>query len=174
MTDDNLMLYVASYDDATAAGDDFAALKAARDDGLVVVGAVVMTRADDGDVDVKEVGDGDVAGGAALGAIGGLVVGLFAPPLLLATGIGAAIGAGVGEVMKHHEEKAIGVDADEYLPPGSSAIVAVVDDAYLDGVDRALGKAAKKITKAIDSGDYDKVKKAVQKSAGNITDAIES
>jgi uncharacterized membrane protein len=168
------MLYVASYGDATSANDDFKALKSAREDGLVVVGAVVMTRADTGDVKVKEVGEGDVSGGATIGAIGGLVVGLFAPPLLLATGIGAGLGAGIGALIRHHEEKAIGVDADEYLPPGSSAIVAVVDDSYLDGVDKALGKADKKITKAIDSGDYDKVKKAVQKSAGEITDSIES
>ncbi len=174
MTADNLTLYVANYADASSAGDDFSALKAAREDGLVVVGAVVLTRSGGGDVEVKEVGDGEIAGGAVLGGAAGLVVGLFAPPLLLATGIGAGIGAGVGALVKHHEEEAIGVDANEYLPPGSSAIVAVVDDAYLDGVDRALGKADKKITKAIDSGDYDKVKKAVQKSAGDVTDAIES
>lgn len=87
------------------------------------VGAAVLSRAEGGDVGVKEVGDGEVGGGALIGALGGLVVGLFAPPLLLSTGIGAGIGAGVGALMKHHEEKAIGVDAEEYLPPGSSAIV---------------------------------------------------
>lgn len=174
MTDDNLMLYVATYDDADSASDDFAALKAAQKDGLILIGAVVMSRPDANDVKVKEVHSGDVAGGASIGAIGGLVVGLFAPPLLLATVVGAGVGAGVGELVKRHEEKELGVDADEYLPPGSSAIVAVVDDAYLDNVERALGKADKKISKAIDSGDYDKVKKAVQKSEGKITDAIEA
>ena len=174
MTDDNLTLYVAGYDDEAAATDDFAALKAAREEGLVVVGAVVLTREASGDVDVKEVGGGEVGGGAILGAVGGLVVGLFAPPLLLATAVGAGIGAGVGEIMKHHDEKAIGVDAEEYLPPGSSAIVAVVEDAYLDNIERVCAKGAKKVSKAIDKGDYDKVKKAVQKSEGQIADAIES
>ncbi len=174
MADANLTLYVATYDDAQSASDDFAALKAAREDGLILIGAVVMTRPDDNDVKVKEVHSGDVGGGASIGAIGGLVVGLFAPPLLLSAVVGAGVGAGIGELVKRHEEKELGVDADEYLPPGSSAVVAVVDDAYLDGVDRALGKADKKVTKAIDSGDYDKVKKAVQKSEGKIADAIES
>jgi uncharacterized membrane protein len=174
MNNDNLTLYVASYDDAAAANDDFQVLKSAREDGLEIVGAVVMTHSAEGDVDVDETGGGEVAGGASLGAIGGLVVGLFAPPLLLSTVIGAGIGAGIGELVKRHEEKQLGVDLDEYLPPGSSAIVAVVDDRYLDGVDKAISKSTKKVTKAIDSGDYDKIKKAVQNASAEIDDAIES
>ena len=52
----------------------------------------------------------------------------------MGVGMGAGIGAGVGAIMKHHEEKKIGVDVEEWLPPSSSAIVAVVDDLYLDRV----------------------------------------
>jgi uncharacterized membrane protein len=174
MDHDNLALYVASYDDAAAANDDFQALKDARAEGLAIVGAVVMTRSADGDVDVKEAGDGTVAGGAGLGALGGIVVGLFAPPLLLSTAIGAGIGAAIGGLVKKHEEKELGVDVDEYLAPGTSAIVAVVDDTYLDQVDAAITKASKKVSKAIDSGDYDTIKKAVHKASDEVTDAIES
>jgi uncharacterized membrane protein len=174
MEHDNLSLYVASYDDSAAANDDFQALKDARALGLDLVGAVVMTHSADGDVHVRESGDGDVAGGAGLGAVGGLVVGLFAPPLLLSTAIGAGIGAAIGGLVKKHAEKKMGVDVEEYLPPGSSAIVAVVDDAYLDRLASTITKADKRVSKAIDSGDYDDIKKAVQKSADKITDAIES
>ena len=174
MDGDNLSLFVASYGDADQASDDFRALKGAREDGLEVVGAVVMTRSPEGDVDVKETGGGEAAGGATLGAMGGLVVGLFAPPLLLSTALGAGIGAGIGELVKRHEEKELGVELDEYLPPGSSAIVAVVDDTYLDRVDKAVSKATKKVSKAIDTGDYDKIKKAVLSSSAKIDDAIES
>ena len=174
MDHDNLALYVASYDDPDTAQQDFQALKDAKEDGLDIVGAVVMTRSADGDVKVHESGDGDVAGGAGIGAIGGLVVGLFAPPLLLSTAIGAGIGAAIGGLVKKHEEKKIGVDMDEYLPAGSSAVVAVVDDTYLDQVEAALGKATKKVSKAIDSGDYDTIKKAIGKASDEVTDAIES
>jgi uncharacterized membrane protein len=173
MNQDNLSLYVASYDDVDAARDDFRALKDARAAGLDIVGAVVMTHSADGDVDVQEAGDGDVGGGAGIGAVGGLVVGLFAPPLLLSTAIGAGIGAAIGGLVKKHEEKEMGVELEEYLPPGSSAIVAVVDDVYLDRVSSTIVKADKRVSKAIDSGDYDKLKKAVEKSADQITDSIE-
>jgi arylsulfatase len=39
-------------------------------------------------------------GAAGLGAVG-FVVGLFAPPLLAATAIGAAMGAGAGRLLHH-------------------------------------------------------------------------
>ena len=45
------------------------------------------------------------------------------------------------------------MDVDEYLPPGSSAVVAVVDDKWADKVENALVKSDKRIEKAIDSGD---------------------
>ena len=174
MEHDNLMLYVASYDDATAAKDDFEALEDARAVDLEIVGAVVLSRAEDGDVEVREAGDGDVAGGAAIGAVGGLVVGLFAPPLLLSTAIGAGIGAAIGGLVKKHEEKELGVELDEYFPANSSAVVVVIDNKYLDRVESALTRSDKRITKAIDSGDYEKLKKAVDKSAGDVGNAVDS
>ena len=97
MDSDNLVLVVGAYADADAAAGDFKALKAGQDSGeYKVVGAVVMDRDASGNVDVKEHGDAHVAGGAMLGGTAGLVVGLFAPPLLAATAIGAGIGAGIG------------------------------------------------------------------------------
>lgn len=58
-----------------------------------IVGAVVMNRDADREVDVLEHGDEDTASGAVIGGGIGLVVGLFAPPLLSQTAIGAGIGA---------------------------------------------------------------------------------
>ena len=125
-------------------------------------------------MEVKEHGGRLVNRGTAIGAVSGLVVGLFAPPLLLSGVVGAGIGAGVGAIAKHNEEKKIGVEAEEWLPAGSSAIVAVVDDLYLDRVDAAIEQATKKISKAIDKGDYDAVVKAVNEGDEKIIDAIDS
>ena len=101
MDTDNLMLVIGAYADAGAAADDFKALKAGQDAGeYEVVGAVVMNRDASGNVDVQEHGDGRVGGGAVLGGTAGLVVGLFAPPLLAAGAIGAGIGAGIGALKK--------------------------------------------------------------------------
>lgn len=174
---DNLVLYVASYSDATSANSDFQSLKDAEgSDEFKVEGAVVMSRDGDGNVDVLESGDAntDTSKGAVIGGGIGLVVGLFAPPLLAATAIGAGIGALLGHFTKKHEEKELGVDLDEYFPPNSSAVVVVVDDTYLDNVETALANSSKRINKAISSDDYDKLQKAVSKSQDEIDDAVDS
>lgn len=174
MPEMNLSLYVASYADATAAKEDFEDLKSAEGDDLAVVAAVVMSRDADGKVDVLEKGTGQVAAGSVLGGGVGLVVGLFAPPLLAATAIGAGIGALTGELAKKHEEKKLGADLEVYLPPNSSAVVVVLDNQYLDRVEGALTRADKRVSKAIDAGDYDKLSKALEKSGDQIQDAVES
>ena len=133
-----------------------------------------MSRDADGKVDVLEEGDGTVGVGAVMGGGVGLVVGLFAPPLLAATAIGAGIGALLGHFTKKHEEKELGVELEEYLPPDSSAVVVVLDGKVLDRVEKALGKANKRINKAIDADDYDQLQKALAKSGDEIGEAVDS
>ena len=174
MTGDNLALYVASYADADAAKQDFESLKSAEGDDFEIEGAVVMSRDADGKVDVLEQGDEDTAAGAVIGGGIGFVVGLFAPPLLAATAIGAGIGAVLGHLTKKHEEKELGAELDEYFPPNSSAVVVIVDDKYLDRVQASLTKADKNISKAIDSGDADKLQQAISDSADDVGDAVDS
>ena len=170
----NLALYVATYSDPTSANADFEALKGAEGDDLEVEAAVVMSRDADGKVDVLEEGDGDTGAGAVIGGSLGFVVGLFAPPLLAATAIGAGIGAVLGHLTKKHEEKELGAELDEYFPPNSSAVVVIVDDKYLDRVGAALTKADKNVSKAIDSGDAEKLQKAIDDSSDDVADAVES
>jgi uncharacterized membrane protein len=174
----NLALYVATYSDASSAQQDFDALKQADSgtDAFHVAGSVVMSRDADGNVDVLETGaaNEDTAAGAWIGGGIGLVVGLFAPPLLLSTAIGAGIGALVGHLAKKHDEKELGVDLDEYFPPNSSAVVVVVDNQYLDRVSSALATADKNVSKAISNDDYDALKKAVTQGQEDVDEAIES
>ena len=175
MDTDNLTLVVGTYADPGAAADDFATLKSGQDAGeYKIVGDVVMSRDASGKVQVKDHADKSVAGGAKVGGAAGLVVGLFAPPLLAATAVGAGIGAGIGALTKRHADKELGVDVEEYLPPGSSAVVAVVDDQWADKVQSALVKSDKRINKAIDSGDYEELQKAISKSSDDVSGAITS
>ena len=176
MADDNLVLVVGTYSVSGAAADDYKTLKAGEDAGdYQVVGAVVMSRDANGKVDVQEKDSGaHVAGGAVLGGTAGLVVGLFAPPLLAATAVGAGIGAVVGKLSKKHQEKQMGVELDEYLPPGSSAVVAVVDDVWADKVEAALVNSDKRINKAIDTDDYDELQKAIAQSSDEVSKAANS
>ena len=174
MTTENLVLFVGAYGDATSAKEDFEVLRSLEGADLEVAAAVVMSRDADGSVDVLSKGDGITGGTAVLGGGLGFAIGLFAPPLLAATAIGAGIGGVLGHLVKRHEEKELGVELEEYFPPNSSAVVVVLDDKYLDRVEKALTKADKRISKAIDSDDAEKLEKALEKSADDIGDAIDS
>lgn len=171
----NLALVVGSYDDTAAASHDYQALRSGQDaGGYEVIGAVVLDRDKDGKVQVKEHGDKSVGHGAAWGAGAGVVVGLFAPPLLAATAVGAGIGAVLGKIKKGREEKKFGEDVDELLAPGTSAVVAVVDDKWSDKVQQSLVRADKRISRAIDSDDFDKLREAIEASADDVVEQINS
>ena len=171
----NLILYTASYPDEATAQADFESLKKAQSAGdFDIQAAVVATRDADGKVEVKEHGHTATGAGALLGGTTGLVIGLLAPPLLLATAVGAAIGAGLGAMSKHGEEKEIGTEIEAYLPPGSSAVIVLADDTYADGIDKALAKATKRVRKMVDPEDYDQLNKALQDAGYEVPGAAGS
>lgn len=175
MSEQNLAMVVGSYAGTAAASDDYRELRSGQDaGGYEVVGAVVLVRDKDGSVQVHEHGDRSVGHGAAWGAGAGVVIGLFAPPLLAATAVGAGIGAILGKIRKNREEKQFGVDVDEYLAPGHSALVAVVDDRWADKVEKALRRADKRVSRAIDADDFDRLRKAIAESADDVIEQINS
>ena len=162
MNDVPLDLYIAGYSDPGAAKADFDALKKAQRQGIVFVdGMVLVSRDDDGKLHVKESGDHDVFKGATIGVAGGLVLGLFAPPLLGAMVVGGVIGGVIGKAAKHHDEKGIAKDVDEAVPPGTSGIIAVFEEIWVDEVERELARAEKKAVKKADKQTADELKKGL-------------
>ena len=86
-----LDIYVAAYGDATAAQQDWDGLKQLAKDKVISVDALVLvSRDDEGKIHIKDNAH-DAGLGAAVGAVGGAIVGLIFPPALLAS---AAVGAG--------------------------------------------------------------------------------
>jgi uncharacterized membrane protein len=142
--DDPVVLYIAAYDDPSAAQGDFDALKQLVKAGAIFVDvAVLVSRDDDGKISVKENAH-EVAGGAIVGTAAGLLIGLIFPPAFIASGvIGGAIGAGIGGLVSAHRESEIKKDVEAVLPPGSSGIITLFDVTWKPKVDEALSKASK-------------------------------
>ena len=162
MSDAPVDLYIAGYNDPTAAKIDFDALKKAQRQGIVFIdGAVLISRDADGTIHVKESGDHDVFKGATVGVAGGLVVGLIAPPLLGAMVVGGLVGGLVGKLAKHHDEKGIAQDVEDVVPPGTSGVIAVFEEIWVHEVERQLAKADKKALKKADKDTADELKKSL-------------
>ena len=90
--DETTDVLIGGYLSKDAAHDDY---EAALASGGYLHGAVVVSKDLQGNLSVEQTDDMVGEGAAGLGAVG-FAVGLFAPPLLAATAVGAVIGAGAG------------------------------------------------------------------------------
>jgi uncharacterized membrane protein len=151
MNDEPKDVLIAVYLYEDLAQKDFdAVLKLAGDKDITVEGVVLVQKDADGEVQVKETGDHLGRKGARIGGGVGLVIGLFAPPLLAATAVGAGVGALVGKFAKHRLESGIAEKMEGALPDGSGGVIAVYDADGHDAVDAALANAVKKSVAQID------------------------
>jgi uncharacterized membrane protein len=159
MSDAPVDLYIATYSDPEAAQEDWDDIKQlARDKVIMVDGLVLVSRGDDGKIEVRDDAN-DVGRGAALGAVGGAVIGLIFPPALIASAVvGAGIGAGTGAIVDRHQKKEIKADVEDVLPPGSSGIVALFEERWVDDVEDALEKADKVSKHELDGESADELK----------------
>ncbi len=123
MTDNQqLDVLIAVYLIPDLAQQDFDAyVKLAGDGEIVTDGVALVVKDADGEVQVQETGDHLGRKGATVGGGAGLVIGLFAPPLLAATAVGAAAGAIAGKFARHRARAGIGDKMDDALPPGRQA-----------------------------------------------------
>jgi uncharacterized membrane protein len=133
-------------------------LKLAQQKTITVEGVVLVQKDADGQVHVAETGDHLGRKGAEVGGGVGLVVGLFAPPLLAATAVGAAAGAVLGKFAKHRLQSGIAEKMDTALPSGSGGVIAVYDTEGAGAVDKALANAVKKSVAHIDGASAKELK----------------
>src|SRR5207237_2139330 len=151
MSDEQKDVVIAAYLFEDLAKKDFeAVLKLAEDKAVAVEGVVLVQKDAKGEVEVNETGDHLGRKGLKIGGGVGLVVGLFAPPLLAATAVGAAVGGVAGKFAKHRLESGIGKKMDAALPPSSGGVIAVYDSGGADTVDKALVNAVTKSVAQLD------------------------
>ena len=150
---------IAAYLFEDLAKRDFdAVVKLAEDKTVTLEGVVLVQKDSAGEVHVSETGDHLGRKGLTIGGGAGLVVGLFAPPLLAATAVGAAAGAVVGKFAKHRIESGIGDKMDDALPPGAGGVIAIYDTGDADAVGKALANAVKKSVARIDGTSANELK----------------
>jgi len=132
---------IGGYLSTEAAHEDYGSALAC---GVRLLGAVVVSKDLEGNLSVEQT-DHMVAEGAEGLAGVGFAVGLFAPPLLAATAIGTAIGAGAGKLLHKKSESKIEEAAGETIPLGGAGLIVVYNRSDADTVEPSVKRAIKKV-----------------------------
>jgi len=141
MSENPISVIAAFYGNETEASDVLAQLKQMDKDGTIdIMDAAVMVKEADGRrVKIKETAELTPKKGALGGAVAGGIVGIIFPPSILAMGaIGAAAGAALGHFTDQGFKNNLLKEIGENLPPGGSAIIAVVEETWLGKLETAI------------------------------------
>ena len=170
MSDTDFDVVIAAYLIPDLAQQDFDALVGlVAGKQLTVEGVALVINDAGGNVTVKETGDHLGRKGLEIGGGVGLVIGLFAPPLLASMAVGAAAGALVGKFARHRVESGLAEKMGAALPPGSAGIVAIYDRGRASTVDATLASAVRKSVAQVDGGGARKLKAALAEAQAGMS-----
>jgi hypothetical protein len=138
--DETTDVLIGGYLSTDAAHDDYEAVLAG---GGYLHGATVVNKDLKGNLSVEQTDHRVREGAAGLGAVG-FAVGLFAPPLLPATAIGAVIGAGAGKLLHHKTASKLEEQAGATIPVGGAGLIVAYPHSAAGKVEPAVTRAIKK------------------------------
>jgi uncharacterized membrane protein len=152
-TDGAYYLIVAQFSDTAAAGEAYEALRQLESTSTLRISGVVVAHRDSaGAVSLEQMTEHSTRTGLGWGVVGGIVVGVLFPPSIIAGAIGTGIlGAAVGKLRNVHHKSEFAEELEDALAPGTSGIVALVEDRAVVEVRRALGKADRIVSRSVDS-----------------------
>ncbi len=139
--DETTDVLIGGYLSADAAHEDY---EAVLHSGGYLHGAVVVTKDLEGNLAVEQTDHMVREGAAGLGAVG-FAVGLFAPPLLAATAIGAAVGAVAGKALHKKTGSKIEEMAGETIPIGGAGLIVAYPHSAAEKVEPAVTRAIQKV-----------------------------
>ena len=140
--DETIDVLIGGYLSKDAAMEDYDSVLGC---GGYLHGAVVVTKDLEGNLDVQQTDHMVREGAAGLGAVG-FAVGLFAPPLLAATAIGAAIGAGAGKLLHERTTKKLEEQAGSTIPIGGAGLIVAYPHSAAGKVEPSVSRA---VTRAV-------------------------
>lgn len=155
---------IGAYMDTAPAKQDY---QAVIDSRVKIEGAVCVSRDHAGELHIEETDHLAKKGAEAVGGVG-LVVGLFAPPLLAATAVGAAIGAGLGELAHHEVKSKLEQQAFETIPYGGAALIVAYPRSSGDEVGKAVTRSLKKAVGEAEGRRVAALKKALAEAQENM------
>ena len=139
--DETIDVLIGGYMSKDAAQDDYEAVLGC---GGYLHGAVVVSKDLEGNLSVEQTDHMVREGAAGLGAVG-FAVGLFAPPLLAATAVGAALGAAGGKLLHRRTASKLEEQAGQTIPIGGAGLIVAYPHSAATNVEPAVTRAVKKV-----------------------------
>lgn len=164
---DKYDVVIAGYATIDAAKADFDALvKVVEAKQVRTTEGVILVEHDaNGEAKVTDAADHHGRKGLEWGGGLGVVVGLFAPPLLATVVVGGAIGGLVGKFTKHSLDNGIKEKVGETIPMGTAGIITLVDEADTTSVKEAVGGALKTSIVPVDGHGIKALKEGLAQAA---------
>jgi uncharacterized membrane protein len=138
---DTIDVLIGGYLSKDAAEEDY---NAVLESGGHLQGAVVVSKDLQGNLSVEQTDHMVREGAEGLGAIG-FAVGLFAPPLLAATVVGAAMGAAAGALLHHKTAEKLGEQAGATIPLGGAGLIVAYSHSEAAKIEPAVTRAVQKV-----------------------------
>ena len=136
-------LFVKAFRDENEADTVLKALKRLEQRGVFhIENAAVLVRDENGRARMKETEDVDAKRGAIFGAVAGGLLGLLGGPagVMVGAAAGAAAGGAAARVIDLGFSDKYLKEIQEELPPGSSAIVALVEHEWVTRVEEEFSR----------------------------------
>ncbi len=171
VTDGVYVLFVAQFADTAAASQAYDELRELETTTtLAIDGVVVARREADGKVHLEELTEHSTRGGLKWGVVGGIALAALFPPSLVAGAVaGGTVGAAAGKIRNLVRRSEVEKQLEDALQPGTSGILALVEDRAAAQVRRALDKADRVVQKSVDKAlamQIDAEAAAAKKAAG--------
>ena len=139
--DETTDVLIGGYLSSEAAHQDYESVLGC---GARLWGVVVIDKDLEGNLSVEESDHAVEEGAVGLAGVG-FVVGLFAPPLLAATAIGAALGAAGGAALHQKLGAGIGEKAGDTIPIGGAGLIVAYPRSAAEQVEPAVTRAVQKV-----------------------------
>jgi len=171
VTDGVYYLFVAQFADTAAASQAYDALRELETTTTLAIDGVVVARRDtDGKVHLEELTEHSTRSGLGWGVVGGIALAALFPPSILAGAVaGGTVGAAAGKIRNLVRRSEVEKQLEDSLAPGTSGILALVEDQAAAEVARALAKADRVMEKSVDKAlamQIDAEAAAAKKAAG--------
>lgn len=166
VSDGAYTLLVADFSDTKTAWEAHEALKSVEDGRSVELeGVIVVSRSEDGKLEVLEATDHSTKSGLKWGLVGGIALGVIFPPSILGSAavVGTA-GALAGKLRQRHHHGELEQQLANAIAPGHSGLIALVSDPGAVKIRKALERADAIVESAIDQVEADDIKAAAKQA----------